>query len=146
MAKKSGYQAAHNIISFKHKLERVKNLFSDKGYTVSYSYDEFTSVCPKTGLPDFGTIYIDYTPKKWVIEEKSMKFYLISYRNVGIFKEFAAVKILSDFVEITKPKWARLVGEFKSRGGLPSTVRLEFKNNKIVEIIPDPHQNKHNFT
>lgn len=138
MPRKSSYSGLHGHLKDLKlpALEAVENIFYGKGYTVAYSYDEFTSICPKTGLPDFGSIFLDYVPAKTVVEEKSLKLYLVGYRNVGVFKEFAIVKILSDFVKVTNPKWARIRGEFKPRGGIPSIVNAEYKNGKIVEVKP----------
>ncbi|MGB5158830.1 preQ(1) synthase [Desulfobacterium sp. N47] len=79
---------------------------------------EFTSVCPMTGLPDFGTIVIKYTPDKKIIELKSLKYYLLQYRNVGIFYEHVVNHILDDLVEVLKPKQMEITGEFSARGGI----------------------------
>ena len=79
---------------------------------------EFTSVCPMTGLPDFGCIIIKYTPDKKIIELKSLKYYLLQYRNVGIFYEHVVNRILDDLVEVLKPKRMVVTGEFTARGGI----------------------------
>jgi len=79
---------------------------------------EFTSVCPMTGLPDFGCIIIRYVPDKKIIELKSLKYYLLQYRNVGIFYEHVVNRILDDLVEVLKPKQMEITGEFTARGGL----------------------------
>lgn len=135
MAKKSSYSGLHGHIAGLKlpALEAVENIYSGKGYMVTYSYSEFTSICPKTGLPDFGSLKIEYIPQKTVVEEKSLKLYLVGYRNVGIFKEFAAIKILEDFVKCVKPKRASIHAEFAPRGGIPSIVDAEYKNGKITE-------------
>ena len=135
MPKKSTYSGLHGHIEGLKlpALEAVENIYSGKGYTVTYTYSEFTSICPKTGLPDFGSLKIEYVPQKTVIEEKSLKLYLVGYRNVGIFKEFSTIKILEDFVSCVKPKWARIHAEFAPRGGIPSIVDAQFKNGKITE-------------
>ena len=137
MPKKSRYSGLHGHIAHIKLplLEAVENIFFGKGYTVTYTYAEFTSICPKTGLPDFGSLKIEYVPQKFVVEEKSLKLYLVGYRNVGIFKEFAAIKILQDFTSCVKPKLAKIHAEFAPRGGIPSIVDAQFKNGKISEII-----------
>ncbi|MBI2598367.1 MAG: NADPH-dependent 7-cyano-7-deazaguanine reductase QueF [Candidatus Diapherotrites archaeon] len=133
--KKSLYSGLHGDLKDLRlpKLEAVENIFHGKGYSVTYSYDEFTSICPKTGLPDFGELKIEYAPDKYVVEEKSLKLYLVGYRNVGIFKEFASIKILDDFCKAVKPKWAKIHAVFKPRGGIPSIVDAQYKNGKIFE-------------
>ncbi|HUN88934.1 MAG TPA: preQ(1) synthase, partial [Terriglobales bacterium] len=87
---------------------------------------EFTSVCPKTGLPDFGVIYISYMPDKQCLEMKSLKEYMIAYRNVGIFQENAVNRILEDVVRACKPKWCVVEGEFRPRGGMGTTVEARW--------------------
>jgi 7-cyano-7-deazaguanine reductase len=87
---------------------------------------EFTSVCPMTGLPDFGKITITYRPDKQIIELKSLKYYLMQYRNVGIYYEHVVNRILEDLVAVLKPKFMEVVGDFTSRGGIDTTVRASF--------------------
>ena len=83
---------------------------------------EFTSVCPMTGLPDFGRIIIQYTPKNKIVELKSLKFYLLQYRNVGIFYEHVVNRILDDLKSVLNPKSIQITGEFTSRGGIDAKV------------------------
>jgi 7-cyano-7-deazaguanine reductase len=83
---------------------------------------EFTSVCPMTGLPDFGRITITYTPRRHIVELKSLKYYLMQYRNVGIFYEHVVNKILDDLSGVLSPARITVVGEFTSRGGISTTV------------------------
>ena len=92
------------------------------GYVILTRYPEYTSMCPKTGLPDYGTITIEYEPRKHCIELKSLKLYLLAYRNLGIFYENAVNKILRDIVEAVHPEWCVVRGEFTPRGGLTTTV------------------------
>jgi 7-cyano-7-deazaguanine reductase len=87
---------------------------------------EFTSVCPMTGLPDFGRIVIRYTPKKKIVELKSLKFYLLQYRNVGIFYEHVVNRILEDLKSVLDPKFIEITGEFTSRGGIDATVTASY--------------------
>lgn len=91
---------------------------------------EFTSVCPMTGLPDYGTITIKYTPDRKIIELKSLKFYLLQYRNVGIFYEHVVNRILDDLVSTLKPKWMEVLGSFTSRGGISSEVSVQFTSGQ----------------
>jgi len=88
------------------EIEVWKNQYSEKEYTITLENPEFTCVCPKTGLPDFANITIQYKPVKFCVELKSFKMYLLSYRDVGIFHEHAVNKIMEDFVKACKPKWA----------------------------------------
>lgn len=97
-----------------------------RDYLVKISLPEFTSVCPKTGLPDFGVITIEYIPSKLCLELKSLKYYLLEYRDMGIFMENIANKILDDVVKACKPKAARITGEFTPRGGLKSVIVAEY--------------------
>ena len=103
-------------------LEIFDNSFPNRDYLIIHSANEFTSVCPKTGQPDFGIISISYIPGKKCVELKSLKFYLQSFRNVGIFYENVTNRILEDLVKILKPKWMEVKGEFSIRGGLNSIV------------------------
>ncbi|MDR0953188.1 MAG: preQ(1) synthase [Elusimicrobiota bacterium] len=96
-----------------------------RDYLIKIVLPEFTSVCPKTGLPDFGVITIEYIPAKLCLELKSLKYYLLEYRDMGIFMENIANKILDDVVKAAKPKAARVIGEFTPRGGLESVIIAE---------------------
>jgi 7-cyano-7-deazaguanine reductase len=106
------------------EIESFKNQF--KNYEITISIPEFTSVCPRTGLPDFGTITIRYIPKQWCAELKSLKMYILAYRNLGIFYENAVNRILRDFVKATKPVRAVVIGEFNVRGGMKSTIEATY--------------------
>ena len=90
---------------------------------------EFTSVCPMTGLPDFGSIIVKYTPDLKIIELKSLKIYLLQYRNVGIFYEHVVNRILDDLVAVLSPKCMEITGEFTARGGISASVRAVFQEN-----------------
>lgn len=106
-------------------LETFDNSFPNRDYLIVHSTKEFTSVCPKTGQPDFGTITISYIASKKCVELKSLKYYLQSYRNEGIFYENVINCILEDLVSVLKPKWIEVKGEFSLRGGLKSLVTAE---------------------
>lgn len=101
-------------------LETWPNQFP--GYIITTRFPEYSSVCPKTGLPDFGTITIRYMPEKECLELKALKMYLLAYRELGIFYENAVNKILQDIVKATRPKWCVVRGEFTPRGGLTTSV------------------------
>ncbi|MCY7361273.1 MAG: preQ(1) synthase [Ignavibacteria bacterium] len=109
-------------------LEIFDNSFPDREYLIVHHANEFTSVCPKTGQPDFGTITISYIAGKKCVELKSLKYYLQSFRNEGIFYENVINRILDDLVKLTNPKWMEVKGEFTVRGGLQSTVTSVFKS------------------
>jgi 7-cyano-7-deazaguanine reductase len=97
-----------------------------RGYEIKIECPEFTSVCPKTKLPDFGTLCLRYLPDKECVELKSFKYYLLGYRNMGIFYENAVNRVLDDVVKAVKPVWAELEGRFTSRGGMHSTVTARY--------------------
>ena len=95
-------------------------------YEILIDIPEFTSVCPKTGLPDFGILKIRYMPEKECLELKSLKEYLFTYRNLGIFQENIVNQVLNDVVKAAKPKWAIVTGEFRPRGGIGTTVEARW--------------------
>lgn len=103
-------------------LEVFDNTYPNRSYLIIHKTSEFTSVCPKTGQPDFGTIEISYIAKKKCVELKSLKMYLQSYRNDGIFYENVINRILDDLVSVLNPKWMEVKGIFTARGGLCTTV------------------------
>jgi 7-cyano-7-deazaguanine reductase len=92
------------------------------GYVITTEFPEYSSVCPKTGLPDYGTITIRYMPRKHCIELKALKMYLLAYRDLGIFYENAVNKILRDIVDAIDPEWCLVRGNFTPRGGLSTSV------------------------
>ncbi len=112
------------------KIEVWKNRYPDKKYTINLEIPEFTCICPKTGLPDFATIKIQYIPDRFCIELKSLKYYINFYRNIGIFHEHVINKITEDFVKTCKPRWMRIEGEFNPRGGIKTTVIREYRKKK----------------
>ncbi len=95
-------------------------------YEVVLSFPEFTSVCPRTGMADFGTITIRYMPGEQCLETKSLKIYLQAYRDLGIFQENAVNRILEDVVAAARPRWAVVLGEFNPRGGIASRIEARF--------------------
>jgi 7-cyano-7-deazaguanine reductase len=100
------------------------------GYEIKIEIPEFTSVCPKTGMPDFGVLEIRYTPGKHCLELKSLKMYLLAYRSLGIFYENAVNRILDDIVKACLPVQAVVIGEFNPRGGMMSTVEAHYPRDR----------------
>jgi 7-cyano-7-deazaguanine reductase len=126
------YTAAHARSGIKARLPKIEvwpNQFSR--YEITIVNAEYTSVCPKTGLPDFGTITIRYLPNRYCVELKSLREYFLSYRNLGIFYENAVNKILRDFVVCCKPRWALVKGEFTNRGGMHSIIEAHYPSSPV---------------
>ncbi|MBU6140560.1 MAG: preQ(1) synthase [Proteobacteria bacterium] len=103
-------------------LQAVLNPHSDVDYVASFTCPEFTSICPITGQPDYAEIVIDYVPNKSILESKSLKLYLVSYRNHGAFHEDCTIQIAKDVIKTIKPKWLRIRGYWAPRGGIPIDV------------------------
>jgi 7-cyano-7-deazaguanine reductase len=128
--KKSSYEGLQvDIRRLKTPLIEVwKNQYPDRQYSIRLEAPEFTCICPKTGLPDFANITIEYSPDKYCIELKSFKIYTIFYRNLGIFHEHVVNKMLEDLVRAARPRWAKITGVFNPRGGITTTVTAEYKS------------------
>ncbi len=109
-------------------IEVWENQYPD--YEIEIEMPEFTSVCPKTGLPDHGTIKIRYTPDKWCLELKSLKMYMIAYRNLGIFQENAVNRFLRDIVTAAKPVSVTVTGEFTPRGGVYTRITASWSRRR----------------
>jgi 7-cyano-7-deazaguanine reductase len=124
MAEYTSEHARAGIDARLPKLETWPNQFP--GYTITTRFPEYTSVCPKTGLPDHGTIVIEYEPRQHCLELKALKLYLLAYRNLGIFYENAVNRILRDIVSAARPSWCTVRGEFTPRGGLTTTVEARW--------------------
>src|SRR5580692_10204239 len=103
-------------------LVRVKNPHPDTPYVARFTAPEFTTLCPITGQPDFAILVIDYAPKAWLVESKSLKLYLVSFRNHGAFHEDCTVAIGKKLAALLEPKWLRIGGYFHPRGGMPIDV------------------------
>ena len=131
--KKSSYEGLQKTVrSLKMPaIEVWKNKYPERDYVVTIDIPEFTSICPKTGLPDFAHISIRYTPDIYCIELKSLKMYTIHYRHIGIFYEHVVNRILNDCVKSCKPRWMEVVGEFNARGGIKTTVRAEHRSSEL---------------
>jgi 7-cyano-7-deazaguanine reductase len=122
-----GYTAEHARAGLDAKLPAIEtwpNQFP--GYQITIRVPEYTSVCPKTGLPDFGVLTIQYEPDRACLELKSLKLYLLAYRNLGIFYENAVNRILRDIVKAARPKWCIVRGEFTPRGGITTTIEARW--------------------
>ena len=126
--KRSPYEGLQNKVRALKApaIETWKNQYPDRDYVIRIDIPEFTCICPKTGLPDFADIIINYIPDQLCIELKSLKYYTFFYRNVGIFNENVTNKIMDDFVKACKPRWAEVIGAFNARGGIKTTVKVEY--------------------
>ena len=107
-------------------LESWQNQYSDRDYWIHLEVPEFNCICPKTGLPDFATIRIDYVPDRRCVELKSLKLYITAFRDIGIFHEHVVNRILDDLVEALTPREIKVHGEFGTRGGITTSVSVEY--------------------
>ncbi len=124
---KLGYNERHaksGISTALPEIETFPNQYT--GYEITIVIPEYTAICPKTNLPDFGTITVHYKPNKACLELKALKMYIHAYRNVGIFYENAVNRILRDVVASCRPIWAKVTGEFAARGGLHSVIEARY--------------------
>ena len=103
---------------------------TQRGIEIKIEQPEFTSMCPRSGLPDYGRITLRYIPKDKIVELKSLKYYLLQYRNVGIFYEHVVNRILEDLVGVLYPKFMEVIGTFTPRGGVTTTARVEYRDQK----------------
>lgn len=111
-------------------LETFSYEYPGKDVVINIDSDEFTTVCPFSGLPDFAVIRINYIPDKLCIELRSLKYYLMSYRNVGIYQEHAVNRILEDLVKCCNPKWMQVIADYKVRGGVHTVTSVEYHKKK----------------
>jgi 7-cyano-7-deazaguanine reductase len=118
-------------------LDRVPNPHPDAAYVARFTCPEFTSICPVTGQPDFGILVIDYVPGKWLVESKSLKLYLTSFRNHGAFHEDCTVGIGKRLVGLLKPRWFRIGGYWYPRGGIPIDVFWQTGTLPKNVFLPD---------
>ena len=120
---KTGYTDTHAAAGLETKFQSIDTWANQfRAYEILVDDPEFTSVCPKTGLPDFGRITIRYMPRDLCMELKSLKEYLFTYRNLGIFQENIVNQILDDVVKSCNPVWAKVIGDFRPRGGISTIV------------------------
>nr|WP_281279044.1 preQ(1) synthase [Chlorobaculum thiosulfatiphilum] len=121
----------HTVKSMKKEIIEVfDNTYPGRDYTIEIVNPEFTSVCPKTGLPDFGTITVNYVPDKSCIELKSLKYYFLEFRNAGIFYENITNRILDDLVEACQPKKMTVRTDWNARGGITETVTVSYSKSE----------------
>ena len=131
MTQRTGYTDSHARAGLDAKFPDIDTFANQyPGYEIIVDDPEFTSVCPKTGLPDFGHLTIRYMPNKHCMELKSLKEYLQGYRNLGIFQENVVNRVLDDVVRATKPVWCEVRGEFRPRGGIASTIEARWPRPK----------------
>jgi 7-cyano-7-deazaguanine reductase len=121
----------------KAQLDRVPNPHPDTPYAARFTFPEFTTLCPVTGQPDFAIIVIDYVPRRWLVESKSLKLYLNSFRNVSGFHEDCTVAIGKKLVALLKPRWFRIGGYFHPRGGMPIDVFFQSGRLPAGVFVPD---------
>ncbi len=114
-------------------LEVVPNPHPDRDYEVAMTIPEFTCLCPLTGQPDFATIRLRYVPDELLLELKSVKTYIWSYRNEGAFHEDVTNRILDDVVAVARPRWAEVVGDFNVRGGIKTEIRATYGKRPPIE-------------
>ena len=107
-------------------LETFPYEYRGRDITMTIETDEFTAVCPWSGLPDFATIHIDYIPGRVCIELRSLKYYLLSYRSVGMYQEHVVNRILDDLVRCAKPKWMKVSADYRIRGGIHTVASREY--------------------
>ncbi len=129
MKKNPGYEGLQeNVRKLKTPpIDVWENKYPDKEYTVSLDVPEFTCICPKTGLPEFAAIKIEYSPAKYCIELKSFKMYTIFFRDVGIFHEHFINTLMEDLIKACQPRRMKIIGVFNPRGGITTTVAREYK-------------------
>jgi 7-cyano-7-deazaguanine reductase len=111
-------------------IEVIENKYPDKEYTAKIEYPEFSTLCPKTGLPDYATIEIVYNPNEFLAELKSLKLYFVAFRDKGFFHEHFTNRIFDDFIEAVKPVWAKIEVRVNPRGGITTTIRREYPTDK----------------
>jgi 7-cyano-7-deazaguanine reductase len=116
---------------FQEQLEVFENSFPNREYEIEIECPEFTSMCPKTGQPDFGTLIFRYVPDKKCVELKSLKLYLQKFRNEGIFYENVTNRILDDFVAVCQPRRATLESHWGPRGGISSVIRVNYEASSL---------------
>ncbi len=134
MKKKGNYEGRQDHIrALKTPIIEVwENKYPDRDYVVEMTIPEFTCICPKTGLPDFATLKVNYRPTQTCIELKSFKMYIIFYRSLGIFHEHFVNKILDDIVKACSPRWIKVEGIMNARGGIQTTVMAEYPKRSEV--------------
>jgi len=127
----SGYGAKEARAGLRTKLPEIETFPNHfRGYEIRIEIPEFTSVCPKTGLPDFGTLVLRYVPRARCVELKSLKDYILAYRNLGIFNENVVNRVLDDVVKACRPVRASVTGDFNPRGGIKSVIEARYPRGR----------------
>lgn len=108
-------------------IETFRNVYADREYRIDLEFPEFTAICPKTGLPDFGTIFISYKPREVCLELKSLKEYLTFFRDVGIFHENVTNRLCDDIARACRPAWLRVHADYNVRGGIKTRVTAVYR-------------------
>ncbi len=130
--KTAEYTTVHARSGVKQSLPGIETWPNQyQGYEITITIPEYTSICPRTGLPDFGTITIHYLPDKKCLELKSLKYYILAYRNLGIFYENAVNHILDDVARACRPRWAVVRGVFTTRGGMHTAIEARYPRRKV---------------
>lgn len=138
-----GKQSALPASPEKSVIEKVPNPHKGTAYCVRFTCPEFTSICPITGQPDFASLMIDYIPNQWLVESKSLKLFMSSFRNHGAFHEDCTVAIAKRLVKEIKPKWLRIGGYWYPRGGIP--IDIFYSTGKPPENVWIPPQDVPNY-
>ena len=125
-------------------LDAVVNPHPDIDYLIKFTCPEFTSICPVTSQPDFANIILEYVPNKKMVESKSLKLYLTSFRNHGAFHEDCTIKIAKDLIKLMEPKWLRISGYWYPRGGIP--IDILFQTGEVPKNIHLDHHQNYNYT
>ena len=115
-------------------LDRFKNPQKKEDYFIEITVPEFTCLCPKTGQPDFAILYIKYIPKNFCLELKSLKLYIVSFRNVGAFHESITNQICDDLSKVSNPQFLSLKAQFNVRGGIHTSVEVQFRNKEWKDL------------
>ena len=121
----------------KSVLDKYPNPHKDTEYCIRFTCPEFTSICPVTSQPDFAKLIIDYIPRKYIVESKSLKLYLLGYRNHGAFHEDCTISIGKDLDNLLKPNWLRIAGIWYPRGGIPIDIFWQTKNIPKGCLVPE---------
>jgi len=123
-----------NKINQNKILERFENPQQKEDYIINITVPEFTCLCPKTGQPDFAILYIKYIPKNFCLELKSLKLYIVSFRNVGAFHESITNQICDDLSKVINPQFLSLKAQFNVRGGIHTSVEVQFRNKEWKDL------------
>jgi len=132
-AEKSGYEGLQREVKRAKlpEIGRIENVYKDRHYVCEHAFPEFTTLCPKTGLPDFAEIRIAYEPESFLVELRSLKLYFIAFRNLRFFHENFTNRVLDDFVKAVAPRWVCIESKVNVRGGIYTTIRRSWRKKKL---------------